>query len=255
MHPILFTIGPLTIYSYGFMVAVGFGFAAYLASRSAHEFGIEKNKVIDLLIWILIGGIIGARAVFIAMHIGYFKQNPAEMLDLSKGGLVWYGSFAGGLAAAYIYLKARKIPVWPALDLLAPYLALGQSIGRIGCFLNGCCYGTYAIGGDLFNDLFPDKSFHRHPTQLYSSAALLIIFIILRRWQRSRYFSGEVFLGYCMLSAGERYITEFIRGDHAWLLYYRLTIFQAVSGIVFFVALAVFVRKWREWKRRFIRSL
>lgn len=230
MHPILFKIGPLTVYSYGAFVALGFAVFALLIERRARAMKIDSGKMLDLAILILVSGIVGARIMYVTLNISYYVANPAELIDLSKGGLVWYGGLFAAFLAGSIFVKINKIDLWDTLDLIAPYLALGQSLGRIGCFFNGCCYGS----GDA-------------PVQLYSSAALLAIFIALRLWQDARKFKAEIFLGYCMLYSIKRFAIEFLRADNPRILG-GLTISQIISVFVFTLTLTLFIKRRAIWK-------
>lgn len=241
-------MGPLTIYSYGLMVALGFCIAAIFIYRRAGEFGLDKEKTLDLFILILLFGILGARVFYVLLNLKYYSANPVEIVNLSKGGLVWYGGLFGGLIAAVIYAKIKKIDILLATDLAAPYIALAQSLGRIGCFLNGCCYGMAAPAGYMLVVCFPGDTAVRHPSQLYSSIGLLAMFVILRFWQDRRRFAGEIFLGYIMLYSLKRFFIEFVRGDSARLSL-GLTIFQYISVAVFLITAMIFLSKAIKWKK------
>jgi len=230
MHPVLYRIGPLTVYSYGAFVAIGFAVFAFLAERRARAMKIDSGKILDLAILILVSGIVGSRIMYVVLNLSYYAANPAELIDLSKGGLVWYGGLFAAFFAGSIYVKINKMDLWDTLDLIAPYLALGQSLGRIGCFFNGCCYGSNGA-----------------PVQLYSSAALLAIFIALRLWQDARKFKGEIFLGYCMLYSVKRFAIEFLRADNPRMLA-GLTISQVISVFVFILASVIFIKRMVIWK-------
>jgi len=232
MHPILLKCGPLAIYSYGVMVALGFGIASTLIYRRASELNVDKGIVLDLLIVILISGIIGGRLFFVLLNLGYYARQPLEIFMLWKGGLAWFGGFFAALAATVVCSRMRGLDFWLVADLAAPYAALGQAFGRVGCYLNGCCYG---IG--------------RHPVQLYSASLLAAIFVVLVMWQKKRRFKGEVFLGYCIVYPFQRFFIEFLRGDNPKALW-GLTIFQLISIAVFFCAFLLFSLKAREWKKR-----
>ena len=236
MHPILFKIGPLNIYSYGAFVALGFGIAAYLIYRRASEFGLDKNSVLDLLILILIGGITGGRILYVGLNLSYYLSEPLEIFMLSKGGLVWYGGFIFGLIIFIWYTRKKGMNFWTVADLVAPYIALAQGVGRIGCFLNGCCYGV-----------------NNHPTQIYSSAALIVIYFILRSRQNFRHFTGEIFLGYCILYSIKRFLMEFLRADNI-KVYLNLTMSQYVSVLVFAAGLGIFIYRIIKWKKGFLNS-
>ena len=247
MHPILFKIGPLTIYSYGAMVALGFGLATLLIYARAAKFGLDKDKIIDLVIIILVVGIIGARALYVFLNLPHYMANPMEVPNLSKGGLVWYGGFLSALFAAIWYIRKKRIDFWAVADLMAPYIALAQSFGRIGCFLNGCCYGIEVAPGSPFAVTFPCESISRQPTQIYSSIALFSIFVILMLWQERRHFYGEIFLCYCLLYSFKRFFMEFLRGDNPHLML-GLTLSQYISIAIFLASLLVFLYKVIKWK-------
>jgi phosphatidylglycerol---prolipoprotein diacylglyceryl transferase len=248
MHPIIAKIGPLYIYSYGLMVATGFAVATLLACKYAGDFGINKEKIIDLGIAMLVGGIIGARVVYIAMNFQYYIKNPLEIIDLTKGGLVWYGAFISGVIAAAWFVNKNKISFWNAADLFAPYVALAQAFGRIGCFLNGCCYGSVMHPGFVPGVIFPGESVPRYPTQIFSAIALLLIFAILRIWQKNRRFTGEIFLGYGILYSIKRFGVEFLRGDYPKVLY-GLTMPQVMSIAILIVCISLFIYRLLKWKK------
>lgn len=237
MHPVLLKLGPLNVYSYGVMVALGFAMATAFVYARAPKFGLDRNNVVDLMILMLVSGIAGARLFYILQNFTYYRSNPFEMLNLSKGGLVWYGAFIFGLGASAAYIKIKKMDFWESLDLAAPYIALAQAVGRIGCFLNGCCYGISMADGSP------------QPTQLYSAASLLIIFIVLRMWQDHRHFKSEIFLGYCALYSSKRFLMEFIRGDNP-RIFFGFTISQVISCIVFIVSLGTLILMAAAWKKR-----
>ncbi|MDO8535478.1 MAG: prolipoprotein diacylglyceryl transferase [Candidatus Omnitrophota bacterium] len=248
MHPIIAKIGPLYVYSYGLMVAIGFAVATLLAYRHADEFGINKERVIDLGIVMLVGGIIGARIVYIALNFHYYLRNPLEIVNLTKGGLVWYGAFILGMVSASWFLKKHKISFWNAADLFAPYIVLAQAFGRIGCFLNGCCYGSAAPFDFMLSVVFPEESVLRYPTQAFSAIALLLIFVVLRIWQKKRHFFGEIFLGYGILYSIKRFGMEFLRGDNP-KIFYGLTISQLISVAIFIICSCLFIYRYFKWKR------
>jgi phosphatidylglycerol:prolipoprotein diacylglycerol transferase len=229
MHPVIFKSGPFTVYSYGLFVAVGFVTAVFLARRRAAKFGVSRDLVLDLFIILLVSGVAGARALYVALNFEYYRINPMEILNLSKGGLVWYGGFFAAIAAAAAYIRRKRAGFFSVTDLVTPYIALAQALGRVGCFLNGCCYGAHGI-----------------PVQIYSAALLIIIFVILRLWQDRRRFIGEITLAYCILYAIKRFGIEFLRCDTP-KAYFGLTISQVISLAVIFTAIPVFIVKAKRW--------
>ncbi|MDP2929082.1 MAG: prolipoprotein diacylglyceryl transferase [Candidatus Omnitrophota bacterium] len=247
MHPILARIGPLYIYSYGLMVAIGFAAATLLAYNKASEFGINRDKIIDFGIVILLGGIIGARALYVILNLQYYIKNPLEILNLTRGGLVWYGAFLSGLIAGTWFVRKNKIDFWTMGDLFAPYIVLAQAFGRVGCLLNGCCYGSVSSPGFILGVVFPSESVLRHPTQVYSAIVLLLIFIILRLWQEKGRFKGQIFLGYLIFYSMSRFSLEFLRGDNPKDCF-GFTISQMISIVIFIICITVFVQRLLKWK-------
>lgn len=237
MHPILFKIGPFTIYTYGAILALAVLVCSFLLSRDAARKGLPKDTVLDLVFWVVLWGILGARLFYIFIAWDYFSQNPWEMFLINRGGLAWQGGFVGGTLAGIWFARSRKLSVRMLLDLSAPYIALGQAIGRIGCFFNGCCFGKPWDHGIFF----PDHDARLYPTQLFESAALLLIFMILKLALRKPHKPGMVFVLYLWLAAIERFVVEFYRADHT-LLWPGLSLAQYVSLAIFTVGIVVYFR-------------
>jgi phosphatidylglycerol:prolipoprotein diacylglycerol transferase len=232
MHPVICEIGQFHIYSYGLLLAIGVFVSTWLLASDALRMGVKKDVVYDLAFWVVLCGIIGARFFYIFLNLDHFLQNPTEIVMLHKGGLAWQGSFIGGLVSGIIFLRSKKIPLWPFLDIAAPYIALGHAIGRIGCLLNGCCYGKPAVWG-LF---FPVWGERLVPTQIFMSVGQIGIFLLLKAFSAKARFEGQVFIWYLMLSSVERFSIEFFRADHE--LYWGLSIFQYVCVVIFLAGMA-----------------
>jgi len=235
MHPILLKLGPFTVYSYGVMVALGFAVATLLIYRRSPKFGIDPEKVIDIAIAMIVSGIIGARLLYIILNLNFYLTDPIEIFKLSNGGLVWYGGFLSALVTVIIYTNKKGLGFWKVADLVAPYIALAQAFGRIGCYLNGCCYG---IG----------PADRRFPVQLVSCAVLFAIYMVLKRWQDKKHYTGEIFLAYCILYSLKRFFMEFLRADNPKLLF-SLTLSQAISVIIVVAASVLFIYKALRWKK------
>ncbi len=241
MFPTLLKLGPITIHSYGLMLAVGVVICSFLLSRDAKRFNLNADMVFDLVFWAVVGGIVGARLFFILLNISFFIQNPLEIIMIQNGGLSFQGGLIVGSLASVWFVRRKKLPLLLVLDLAAPYLALGQSVGRVGCFLNGCCYGREVPWGIYF----PVHDAHLHPTQLYSTTGLLIIFGILKMYQKqvltpssAQPASGRVFILYLMLAATFRFGVEFFRADHN-TLFLGLSVFQYVCLGLILTALVI----------------
>ncbi|MFA5286964.1 MAG: prolipoprotein diacylglyceryl transferase [Candidatus Omnitrophota bacterium] len=217
MHPEICKIGPLVVYSYGLMLVAAFFTAVTLASEEAKRQEINPDFIFNLLFISFIFGIIGARIFYVIENLGFYLKEPLEIIMLSHGGMSWFGGLILGSISGIIYLKRKKMGVYKVLDLIIPFLALGQSIGRIGCFLNGCCFG---------------KEFVQIPVQVISSFLLLLIFIILRFLQSKPYKAGQIFYAYLFLYSIKRFFIEFWRADNK-IIFFDLTLFQLISILIF----------------------
>ena len=228
MHPIICAIGPFTVYSYGLMLAIAFLIGSSLARFQAQRQGLDPQIIFNLAFIAFISGILGARIFYIIEHINYYLKDPREIIMLQHGGLSWYGGLFLGSLCGVLYIKKKELAVYKVLDLIVPFVALGQAIGRIGCLLNGCCFGKVSEYGIYF-------TVHQAvlvPTQLYSSLLALAIFIILRLLQDRPHREGQIFFDYLMLYSFKRFFIEFWRSDNQ-IIFFGLTIFQAISIFVF----------------------
>lgn len=242
MWPILFHVGPFTVYSYGLSMAIAALVCGWLMSRDAQRRGIAEAVVYDLMFVSVISGVIAARIFYVYLGWEYYQDNILEIFLLNKGGLAWQGGFLGAILAAIFFAKKRKLSIGVLFDLAAPYAALGQAIGRLGCFANGCCYGKPVAWGIYFPNLH-DKL---HPTQLYEAGALFLIFILLKFSTRYIKQPGLLFAGYLWLVAIERFVVEFYRADQMAFVG-SLSLFQWISIIIFIAGLVIFTKK--VWQR------
>lgn len=229
MYPVLFKIAGLSVYSYGFIIAFAFLVCTYLAQRSALKHGFQQDMIVNSALVILFSGIIGARFLYVVINIKSYIEDPLEIIMLPHGGLAFYGGAIAAVTAQYIYIKVKKMPVYEFADFIIPYAALGQAIGRIGCFLNGCCYGRHI-----------DAS-HLYPTQLYSSFLLFCLYFFLKFLQKPKLKPGVVLVSYGMLYSVGRFLMEFLRGDNTVFII-GLTFSQFVSVIVFAVSSLLFLK-------------
>ncbi len=240
MYPVLVRIGPINIYSYGVMLALGFLVAIFLARRRAISLGMDGDAIIDLGIWLIISGILGARLLYVILNLNYYKEVPLESVMIWRGGLVWYGGLISAVLVAMGFLRKRKMPILKTGDLMLPYVALGQAIGRIGCFLNGCCYGKPT--SLVFGVSFTAAQAPVHPTQLYESAAMFLLYLALRKIKPG---DGKTILLYLLFYSTFRFFNEFLRGDNPIALA-GLTVSQLISVIVFIIAIIL----WRSLPSR-----
>ncbi len=237
MLPEICKIGSFTIYSYGLMLVTAFFVCVYLAGLQAKKEQVDPEKIFNLCFYIFISGIIGARVFYVFYNIGFYLRHPLEVIMLQHGGLAWFGGVIFGSATAIIIIKKNKINLLKTLDLLIPFIALAQAIGRVGCLLNGCCFGRVSEFG-LYFAVFDQVLI---PTQLYSSLLLLLIFIILRFMQDRKHLPGQILCSYLFLYSIKRFFIEFFRNDSP-KTFYGLTIFQVLSLAMFISSLLIFAR-------------
>jgi phosphatidylglycerol---prolipoprotein diacylglyceryl transferase len=218
VHPIAFQLGPVTVHWYGIMMAVAFLAGLWTASRRGVRDQISPESIMDLGPWLILGTIVGARSLYVFMFWNeQFADRPvAEIFKVWEGGLVYYGGLVGATAAAMIYLRFKKMPIWKVADVVAPSIALGYVFGRIGCLLNGCCYGRechlpWAIR-------FPEgpglPTTPVHPTEVYDSLLNLGFYIFLAWLYRRKKFDGQIFGTYLVGYALLRSFVEMFRGDY-----------------------------------------
>jgi phosphatidylglycerol:prolipoprotein diacylglycerol transferase len=234
-HPVILELGFFKIYSWGLMVAIAFFIGIVIAAKEAERKNIKKSKIYDIATYIIIGAIIGSRAG----HIIFNPEAIQTFLDFFKiwqGGMSFHGGFIGALLFSVFYIKKNKMNFWKITDVIAPSIPLAQAIGRIGCFLRGCCYGiptTLPWGIEYLNEV-------RHPTQIYSSIALLGIFFFLSKQKNKKRFDGSLFLTYIAIYSVFRFFIEFIRAEPKIILI--LTAAQITSIILLFFSVIMFFK-------------
>ncbi|HTB34920.1 MAG TPA: prolipoprotein diacylglyceryl transferase [bacterium] len=212
MHPILFTLGPLTLRTYGAMMALSFLLGVALSLHFNRREGRPDDDLLDLAVVIMLSAVAGARILYVIVEWPEFAPNPWTVVAVWQGGLVYYGGLIGACIGGAVHMVRKKLPLWSYADALAPGLALGQVTGRLGCFFNGCCYGREDARYGLIFPGIGDNIPHL-PTMLYESAfCLLLCGFLVWLWGRKRY-SGQVFGAYIVLYAAWRFGIEFLRGD------------------------------------------
>jgi phosphatidylglycerol:prolipoprotein diacylglycerol transferase len=222
MYPRLFELGPLTLYTYGVLLAAAYLVGLKLAMVRAKAQGLDANRVLDLGIYIIISALVGAKLLLLITDFRTFRADPRELLTLARSGGVFYGGLILAVSVALWYIRRVGLPLWTTCDVFAPGIALGHVVGRFGCFFAGCCYGkpTSLPWGITFTDPFAQTNVGTplgvplHPTQIYEAGAeALILGLLLFTERKGRPFPGRTFWLYMLLYAISRFIIEFFRGD------------------------------------------
>jgi len=220
------------------MLVLAFSIAAFLLTREGRRQGLNPELIFNLSFIIILSGIIGGRMLYVILNLNYYLENPVQIIMLRRGGLVWFGGFISGVISCVVYLKYKGLDIYKTFDLVIPYVVLAHSIGRIGCLLHGCCFGKETLQFGLY---FPVHDAILIPTQLYSSLALLGIYIILRLRQRRVCRKGEIFFLYLLLYSLCRFFIEFFRGDSK-ILILGFSIFQVISFAIFILSAVMLIR-------------
>lgn len=264
MHPVLFSAGWLTIYSYGVLLAAAYLLGLQFALVRARARGLDAQPVMDLGIWIIISALAGAKLLLLLTNVGEFTSSPAAFLDLLRAGGVFYGGLIAAVAVAIYFVRRHRLPLWSTGDCFAPGIALGHVVGRMGCFLAGCCYGrpTDVPWAVTFHNPIAAANVGTplgvplHPTQLYEAGAELLILGVLLLSERrpfagegrGRPFAGRTFWLYMLLYGISRFVIEFYRGDNRGTLFGPLSTSQSVSVVLAPLAVVMLiVLSRRSW--------
>jgi phosphatidylglycerol:prolipoprotein diacylglycerol transferase len=259
VYPLILKIGPLTVTGYGIMMVVAFLVAGWVMQQELKRRGMGTDYAADIVVWAVIGGIAGGKLWYAALY-----RDPASLF--SRGGLVWYGGFIGGVLAVAFNSYRRRVPLRFTMELTAPALAVGYAIGRVGCFLVQDDYGLPSslpwamkfpqglppstvqnlrlAGADLPLDLPGSEVLAVHPTQLYETALMLVAFWLLWRWRRHSHATGWLFGAYLVLAGVERFLVEFLRAKDD-RFFGSFTLAQMVSLALVTVGSYLLIR-WRE---------
>lgn len=267
MYPHLFTIGDFTVTSFGLMMFLSFVVGAWVLAKQFEKRDMDPEIAWDVLLWVALGGIVGAKLYYVALHPADLMADPLRALT-NRGGLVWYGGFIGGVTAFWWQIRKRGLPPAPTFDAVAPSLAIGYAVGRMGCFLVGDDYGrpTDSWVGIAFPEGYPPTTagYFRsigyeisaaipdtavlavHPTQLYEIGASLVMFAIL--WRLSGALrAGRLFALYLGMYAVERFLVEFVRAKTDFVAL-GLTSSQIVSVLLLASAAVLWQRMGRGAK-------
>ena len=206
--------------SYGTLIALGILAAWFYATREAKKIGIEKERITDMMLWLILAGFVGGKVLFYFEDIDRYVADPGRMFKNFGNGFVFYGSMIFAIPTMWWFFRKHKLPALKMLDIIAVGGALVHAFGRLGCFSAGCCHGVPTdswLGVTFSNPACRADPLHTplHPTQLYSVSMLLVILGVLFVLKKRKQFDGQLFPVYLMIYAVGRFIIEFFRGDEA----------------------------------------
>jgi len=226
MHPLLLETPWFNVYSYGFMLAVGYSLGTLWILREAGRAGLPKEAVFDMLLFQLVVGVLGSRFLYL-IEYAPDKLTLQYFVSFQSGGLTFYGAVISSFLFDLLFLKWKRIPFWQIMDCVGFGLPLGIVFARFGCFLNGCCYGgpTSLPWGVVFSGVGPQPV---HPTQLYESISGLVIFIILQKYRNRQQNHGEIFLACMALYGAFRFLIEICRADNP-VFFWGMTLSQTIG--------------------------
>jgi phosphatidylglycerol:prolipoprotein diacylglycerol transferase len=259
MYPELFHIGSFPINTYGVFLAIAFLCAILIAVRLGARDGLPRERIYDLSLWMLLGGLIGSKILMLFTEPEY-RDHPLQLvsLDFLRSGGVFYGGLIGAVVTGYFLMKRYKLPWWKTADACAPGIAIGNFFGRQGCFAAGCCWGkpTGLPWGVKFTELGHQitgvpTDVYLHPTQLYESFAMLIVFLFLLWMHKRKRFSGQVILLYALLYSIVRFAIEFVRDDPRGDIFGLTTLTglstsQMISLVVGIASAVLLIIRWRR---------
>ncbi|MGE3063015.1 MAG: prolipoprotein diacylglyceryl transferase [bacterium] len=245
-------INGFTLTSYGLMQALAFAAGLIVLNIMSKKEKIDKDRLYDMAIWIIIGGIAGARIWFVAENFYVYKNDILAILKVWEGGMVFYGGFIGGFLAGLVYLKRNHLDIEQVGDITIPAFSLGIFIGRIGCFLNGCCYGkvSYSCGVSFpkdspayFEQMSSGAIPHNAPsslpvipTQLIESFSCLIIFVLLIYMYNRRKFKGEIFYSFFVLYGTERFLLDYLRFYSKEAMIFKIFSLSQVTSLILIIS-------------------
>ena len=259
MYPELFRIGNFPINTYGVFLALAFLCAILITVKLAARDGLPREKIYDLCLWMLLASLVGSKILMLFVEPEY-RENPMQLLSLDflRSGGVFYGGLIGAILAGYFLMRRYNLPWWKTADACAPGIALGNFFGRQGCFAAGCCWGTPTSlpWGVKFTELGHQITgvpidVHLHPTQLYESFSMLIVFFFLLWLHKHKRFGGQVILLYALIYSVIRFMIEFVRDNKRSDLLgltslTGLSTSQLISILIAVTALVLLVIRWRK---------
>jgi phosphatidylglycerol:prolipoprotein diacylglycerol transferase len=260
MHPILYVLHfgsvEVPLHTYGFLIAIGFLTGIFTVRKLAVKSGMNPDLISDLAFWLLMWGFLGARILFVITRFSEFAEHPEDIVKVWEGGLVFFGGLIAATAYAIFYFIKHKLSPWRMIDVLSPGLVVAHAFGRLGCLSAGCCYGRptdVPWGIRLQSDLVDEslRGIPVHPTQLYESTSLFILYFGMLYIFKHKKFDGQVGLTYFMLYPIIRSIIEIYRGDsiRGFVIDGILSTSQFISILVFAGALGVLLYRMKQTHR------
>jgi phosphatidylglycerol:prolipoprotein diacylglycerol transferase len=244
MYPNLFKVGFFTVHSYGLLLALAFLFGLRVSLHYGRRERIESSLILDLVFYIFVAAIIGAKLLEVIVDFRYYQQDWRRLLDIYQFGGVYYGGFLLAVLVSVWFIRKHRMNTWRTIDALSIGLAGGQILGRLGCFLAGCCWGKPASAGFPLAVTFRNAAAAQqvgtplgiplHPAQLYEASFLLLLFLFLIYLFGRRKFDGQIFLTYLLCYSLLRFFVEFFRGDP------RGSVFGGLLSTSQFISLLVF---------------
>jgi len=267
MHPRLYTlepfdfmgrhVGPFTLPTYGVLLAIAFMAGLFVVGRQAKRAGLDANRITDLAVYVLIAGLLGAKVLLVIVEWSYYSTHPGDFFSILQSGGVFYGGLLGGFAVAWWYVVRHHLDGWRTADVLAPGVAIGQAIGRLGCLAAGCCHGrsAHVPWAITFRDIYAARTVGTpidvplHPTQIYESLATVVVFALLIWLSGRKRFDGQIVLAYVVLYSVARFSIEFFRGDSS-----RGFVFGGLLSTSQFIAMALVLAAGALWPYLLKRS-
>jgi len=256
INPVAINVFGIKIYWYGIIIAASFLTASLLALKSCRKYDIETQNILDLMLYVIPAGLIGARLYYVIFNYQQFQNNWTEIINIRTGGLAIYGALIGGGLACLLYAKRKKIAIFKLLDFLVPYIALAQAIGRWGNFVNQEAFGIntnlpWGMTGNMIKYQIVSRKYELlshgmkvnpylpvHPTFLYESIWNLFIALFLLWYRRKKDINGTIFLLYVILYSAGRFFIEWLRIDSLWLGSVRVS--QLVSLVLIVCGIILF---------------
>lgn len=249
MWPVLFQWGPVTLHTYGALVAGGFFLGYFYTLRLGARHGVSSDAVTDLAWWSLLAGLAGGRVLYVLFNLSQFRDNPLDFFKIWQGGLVWFGGFMAAAAAVALWSRRHNVPFLKTGDMLVPGAALGHAVGRLGCFAAGCCFGRPTDVPWAVTFTHPDTlavtNVAVHPSQIYEAglnAALFAALALLARrfpgWIGTGRLAALYLAGYAVI----RVLVEATRGDDRGPAYFAVTATGWIAAACFVAGAALWLR-------------